>query len=175
MCIIFSFLNCKIPWFQNKVILIKTFFFESCSTFLYDYFQSGMWQVLLSWNFYLFSLKIGVSIQSTDLLSAVWLTSFYLPCCCQQAPWSQSPRKCHRLNWSILLDQMRWSRTTVFLLYTSRRFVTPIRQPGVDASNLFDRWPLWTPALFLIRRHGSCMFSIYLQSVKVQPLQTIYA
>lgn len=73
---------------------------------------SIIWSVLLSSYFYLFCLKIAVSIQSTNSLSAERLT--YLPCCCQHAPCSQSPRKCHRLNWNILLDQMHWSRTAAF-------------------------------------------------------------
>lgn len=126
----------------------------------------------LSYSFMCFFLKI-VFIQSTDF--SEWLMSFYLYWWWQRAPWSQSPRKCHRSNWSILLDQMRWSRTTAFLLYTSRHFDTPIRQPVVDARNIFDPWPHWIPALFLIRHHGLCMFSFYLQRVKVQPLQRIYA
>lgn len=48
--------------------------------------------------------------------------------------------KCHSLNWSILLDQMHWSRTTGFPLHTDRQTVTSIRQTGADAHNVFDPW-----------------------------------
>lgn len=131
--------------------------------------------VLLSSYSYLFFLKIAVSIQSTDSLSAEQLTSFYLSCRYQHALWSQSPRKCHRLNWSILLDQMHWSRTTASVCIQA-----DILSLILGKLVLMQAISL-TPDLCdhrsgsYIRHLGLCIFSIYLQSVKVQPLQTIYA
>lgn len=125
----------------------KSIYGQSCSTFFLKKrkrFHSNIWYMTISFVIILvFVLREDSRFHSKHRLGLCWATDVLLssPAAANMLCGLKALRKCHRLNWSILLDQMHWSRTTAFLVYTSRHIVTPIRQTGVDASNLFDPWP----------------------------------